>query len=116
MRLWRQVLDPHILYGDGQGHAFCGGLQEGAFLGGGFVQGHGEVRPHRRQHQPRKAGAGAQVGQGVGLFRDQGGKLGGIPHVPLPEVGQGASGHQIVPFAPVRQQFGIRLQLRQCFL
>ena len=68
-----------------------------------------------RQHQPGEAGAGTQVGQGAGAFREQGCQLGRIPHMPPPEVRQGAFGHQIVPGVPLRQQRGIRLQPGQCF-
>ena len=111
-----QILDPRVLYGDGHVHAFCGGAQERAFLADGFVQCDGQLRPHRRQHQPGKAGARAEVGQGQRFRRDQGFQLGTIQHVALPQVGQGASGHQIVPGVPVEQHIGIGLQLGQCFL
>jgi len=115
MGFTRQVLDPGILDPHLQTHARGGGTQKGAFLGRGLVQGHRQVRPHRRQHQARETGAGTQIGQGAGLSRDQGSKLGAIPEVPPPEIGKGAAGHQIVPFIPVQQQIGIGLEPGQCF-
>lgn len=110
-----QLFDPDILDRHGQAHALGGGFEEVALLGGGLMQGDGQVRPQRRQHQPREAGSGPQIGQGAGIFGDQGPQLGGIPEMPTPQVGQGASGHQIVPCVPVGQQIGIGLQPGQCF-
>jgi len=110
-----QILDPRVLYGDVQAHALCGGAEECAFLGRGFVQRHGQFRPHRRQHQAGKTGARPQIGQGAGFGRDQSCQLGRIPEVTLPQVGQGASCHQIVPGAPVDQQICIGRQPGQCF-
>ena len=110
-----QILDPRVLYGNGQSHAFCGGAEEYAFLRGGFMQGHGDIRSHRRQHQPGKPSARPEIGQSAYSCRDKGFQLGGIQEVPLPKVGHGASGHQIVPGVPFDQQVGIGLQPRQCF-
>ena len=109
------VFKPRIADLDLQAHAVGSGLQEGALLGRGFMQGDFQLRPHRRQHQTGKAGARTQIGQGQGRFRDQGCQLGAIPQMTVPKVGQGAFGHQIVPGVPVGQQIGIGLQPGQCF-
>ena len=113
--VWGQLLDAGIFDRHSQAHPGGGLFEELAFLGGGLMQGDGEVRPHRRQHQAGKAGTGAQIGQAAGGFGDQGDQLGGIPEMPPPKVGQGASGHQIMPGIPVLQQIGIKLQPGQCF-
>ena len=51
----------------------------------------------------------------MGIRRQQGGELGAIPEMALPEIGQGAFGHQIVPGVPIDQQVGIGLQPCRCF-
>ena len=109
IRLGDQILDPGVFYGDVQAHAFCGGSQEHTFLGAGFVQGHRQLRPHRRQHQPRKARAAAQIGQGTGRGGDQGGQLGAVPDMPPPDFGQAGLRHQIVAAVPISQHIGIGL-------
>jgi len=76
-------------------------LEEGALLGGGFVQSHGQVGPHRGQDQAGKTGAGAKIGQGFGRCGDQGHQLGGIPEVPMPKIGKRALCHEIMPGIPV---------------
>ena len=115
--LGRSVFHTGVQYPDIiQLHARRRRREEGAFLGGGFVQGHGDIRPHGRQDQPGKASAGAQISQSASSIRDQGCQLGAIPEVALPQFGQGASGHQVMAFVPVGQDVGIGLQLSQCFL
>src|SRR5476651_2823 len=80
----RQVFHPGVLDCDREAHPLCCGLQKSAFLGGGLKQGHGEVWPHRRQDQPRKPGAGTQIGQVFGPRWDKGCQLSGIPEMPAP--------------------------------
>lgn len=110
-----QAFHPRVFNSDVQTHALCGGTQECAFLGGGFVQGHGQLRPHGGQHQTWKTRAGTQIGQSAGVRGDHRGKLGAIPQVPMPDIGQGAFGHKVMQGIPVGQQVGIDLQPGQCF-
>lgn len=80
-----QVFYPRIPNRDGKLHALGCGLEEIAFLGGGFEQGHsGFVPQHFRQHQPGKSGSGTQIHDRSGFCRDQGRQLGRIPEVPPP--------------------------------
>ena len=58
----KEGLDPGILDHHRQTHALGSGFEEVALLGGGFMERYSQVRPHRRQHQPWKAGAGPQIG------------------------------------------------------
>jgi hypothetical protein len=104
-----QVFQPGIPDGHRHRHPLCGQLEEGALLGGRLIQGDGQVRPHRRQNQAGESGPGTQIGQSASDERDLGGKLGTIPKMPLPKVGQGAFGHQIVPGIPIHQDVGISL-------
>ena len=114
--LGRGILYPEIADDDRQSHALGGGGEEGAFLGGGFVEGHGHLAAqHFRQDQPRKAGAGAQIGQSTGLSPDQGHKLGGIPEVAVPDIVEGFGGNQVMTGIPVGQNIRIGLEMGQCF-
>src|SRR3569833_338521 len=61
--LSRQFFQTGISYGDFHPHPLCGGLEEGALFGGGFVQGHSKVGPQQGQHQAWKAGARTQIRQ-----------------------------------------------------
>ena len=110
-----QGLYPFVLDPNPQAHPLGGGGQEGAFLPGGFMQGHGDLWPHRREHQPGEPGPGTQIGQSPGSRRDQGPQLGGIKEMAAPKVGKGTFGHQIVALVPIGQQIGICLQPGKCF-
>ena len=115
-RLWGGVFDPFILDGNGKLHALGGRFQEGAFLGRGFEQGHGNaVSQHFPQDKARKAGSGAQIRQGPCFQRNEGRQLGRIPEMPPPKVFQGTSRNQIMAGIPVLQQIGISFQPGQCF-
>ena len=115
IRIGGQLFDPGILNGRGETHARRRGLQELAFLGGGFMQGDRKVGAHRRQNQSRETRPGAEIRQGTGACRDVRRKLGAIPEMPPPEIGQGAIGHQVMPGVPIGQEAGISLQPGQCF-
>ena len=91
-------------------------VRKAHFLAVASIEGHGDpISQHLRQDQARKAGAGAQIGQRSGFWRDEGRKLGGIPEMPPPDILQGAGGNQIMAGVPVLEQAGIGLQPGQCF-
>jgi len=84
-RLGGGIFHPHMLDHDREFHALGCGLEEIAFLCGGFEQGHGGFVPqHFRQDQPRETGSGTQIRDGSGFCRDQGRQLGRIPEMPPP--------------------------------
>jgi len=91
--LWRQVFQPGIPDRYLQVNAVGGSLKKCAFFRGGLMQGHGQIGPQQGQHQPWKAGARTEVGQGPGLRRNEGRQLGRVPEMPVPKVGQGAFRH-----------------------
>lgn len=115
-RLGEDIFHPHMLDQDREFHAQGCGLEEIAFLGGGFEQGHSCFVPqHFCQDQPRKPGSGAQVRDRSDLCGDQGRQLGRIPEVPPPQVFQRPSRNQIMAGVPVFEQPCIGLQPGQCF-
>ena len=64
-----------------------------------------EIRPalsQDRQDEAWKAGAGAEVGPGQGVWGDLE-KLGGVPRVARPEVGQGCGADQVHHGVPLHQ-------------
>ena len=104
----------------GNGHAkFHGGGsggKKGTFLGRGFVERDLDPVPQQfRQDQARKSGAGTQIGQAPGAFRNQWRQLGGIPEVPPPDIVQRLGRNQIVPRVPIQQKARIALEAAQCF-
>ena len=109
-----QIFDPRVFNGDRQGHALGRGAQECGLLADALMQGDGDILAQGGQHQAGKAGARAQIRQGFCLRRDKGGQLGAVPHVPPPQLGQGAGRHQVMAGIPVGQDVGIGLQPRQC--
>ena len=113
--LGRQGLDAGILDRELEAHALGGSGKEGALLSGGFMKRDGDLWPHRCQYQAGEPGTGTQISEVPGSRWDQGLQLGGIQEMAVPEIGQGAAGHQIVVLVPGDQQIGISLEPGQCF-
>ncbi len=92
------------------------GPEESAFLGDRFEQ--GDLHPAAQQlgqDEPRKAGAAAQIGQRGSVVSDVGTKLGAIPDMAPPDVGQRPDRHKIVAGVPVSKHCHEGFQPRQCF-
>ena len=112
---WR-VFHPLIADLDGNLHPLGGGLQKGTLLGRGLEKSDRQpVAQKRRQDQARKACAAAHVSQGLSVIWNKGGKLGRIPDMASPDIGQGRSGNQIVTGIPIGQQINLGLEPGQCF-
>ena len=67
------------------------------------------------QHEPRKAGAAAQVDERSGIFGDVFRELGAVPDMPPPDVCERTGRDEIVAAVPVLQHPDIGLQAGQCF-
>lgn len=101
---------------DLQLHDFGSRCQKSAFLGGRIMQGHTDPVPQQfRQYQARKPSPGTQIRQSLGIFRNQGCQLRGIPEMPPPQIFQRLWGNQIVTGVPIEQEIGVPRQAPQRF-
>ena len=112
----RRIFHPAVGDGHPKFHDGGGGGKKSAFLSRGFVERDLDPVPQQfRQDQARKSGAGTQIRQGPGAFRNKRRQLGGVPEVPPPEIVQRLGRNQIVSRVPIQQKARIALEAAQCF-
>ena len=75
----------------------------------------GSILQYNGDHQPRKAAAAAQIDPIPGIVRRQGRQLGGIEHMPAPELGKRGRRDQIDGFLPFPEQGLVEDQPGHCF-
>ena len=89
--------------------------EEGRFPRIRFDQGDQEIRAQGRNDEAGKSATASQVGERLGIRRDQGNHLGGIDHVALPRPLQGIASDKVDGLLPSIQGLDQNLQAPECF-